>query len=397
MQTDYLVIGASATGINVARELKQRHPDASVVVIDKESGCARHSSGRNSGLLDAGFAWSPDSLKGRLCRSGNEELSSYCTEKGIPINRCGELVVARDGDELSELDRLERRAEGSGIRLEQLSARQARELEPRARTHEQALLFPDAAAVDPGSVVRQMEQDARDAGVRFLYEDSYLGRAGEELITTRGTVQAGFVVNCAGLNADRIARDFGVAENYRLLPLKYRYLESAGPPGSYRTHISAAADRLNGPWPGVSLLLGADGRAKLGPAVQAALWREQYRGAEGFQPFEMTRILALGVGQMFQGGGEVCRLCAARLTGSARSRLIAAAQGLAEGISRNDYRDWSRTEIQPQLVNLESHRLEQDFIIEQGSDSIHLLNSVSPVFTCSLPLARQICEQIGAR
>ncbi len=394
MQTDYLVIGAGVTGICVARELKQRHPAASVVVIDKESGCARHSSGRNSGVLEAGFAWSSDTLAGRFCRAGNEELSSYCEQKGLPVNRCGELVVARDGDELSALDRLARRAEGNGIEFSRLDASEAEKAEPRARTHQQALLFPSSAVVDPGGVARRMEQDARDAGVRFLYEDSYLGRAGEDLITTRGTVQAGYVVNCAGLNADRIARDFGAAANYRLLPVKYLYLESAGVPGSYRTHIGAAADYLQGPWPGVRLLLGADGRARLGPAIKPALWREQYRGAEGFQPFEMSSILALSLGQMFQGGSGVCKLCAARLKGSARSRLVAAGARLAEGINRNDYRDWSRAEIQPQLVNTETHRLEEDFIIERGDSSIHLLNGISPLFTCSMPLARHICDQI---
>lgn len=394
MHTDYLVIGASVTGINVALELKKRHPDSSVVVIDKESGCARHSSGRNSGLLDAGFSWSPDTLAGRFCRVGNEELTGYCEQKGIPVNRCGELVVARDADELSDLDRLARRAEGNGVEFKQLNARQAKEVEPMARTHEQALLFPASAAVDPGSVVRRLEQDAQDAGVRFLYEDSYLGRAGDDLITTRGTVQAGCVVNCAGLNADRIARDFEAAGSYRLLPVKYSYLESGGVPGTYRTHISAAADYLQGPWPGVRLLLGVDGRARLGPAVKPALWREQYRGAEGFQPFELSRILALSVGQMFQGGAGICKLCAARFTGSPQSRLVAAGARLAEGISRNDYRDWSRAEIQPRLVNMETHRLEDDFVIEKGSSSIHLLNSISPIFTCSMPLARHICDQI---
>ncbi len=395
MNTDFLVIGASITGINVARELKQRFPDTTVVVIDKESGCARHSSGRNSGLLDAGFSWSPDTLKARFCKQGNQQLSDYCERNGIPLNRCGELVIARDGDELSDLDEIQRRAEGNGVKLEPVTARQAREIEPRARVHEQALFFPSSASVDPAAVMRQMEQDARDAGVRFYYETSFLRKAGDEFVTTLGTVQAGYVVNCAGLYADQIAQQFGFAGNYRLLPLKHNYLESSEVPGAFRTHVTAAAD-LSGSYPGTQIFLGVDGKARLGPAVKPALWREQYHGAEGFHPFEMSSVVTTGIGQMFQGGGEICRACLQRFTGSTHSRLITAGSRLVEGIRASDYRDWARPEIQPQLVNTETHRMVSDFIVEGDGKSMHLLNTVSPVFTCGLPLASHICDQVAA-
>lgn len=395
MKTDFLVIGASITGVNVARELKQRFPDAVVAVIDKENGCARHSSGRNSGMLDAGFSWSADSLKARFSKEGNQQLTEYCESRKIPVNRCGELVIARDGDELSALDELQRRGDGNGVKLEQVSARQANEIEPRARVFEQALFSPASASVDPVTVMQHMEQDARDAGVKFYYETSYLRKAGDEFITTLGTVQADYVVNCAGLYADQIAQEFGFAENYRLLPLKHNYLESSEVPGAFRTHITAAAD-LSGSYPGVHIALSVDGKAKLGPAVKPALWREQYHGADGFHPFEMSSVVTTGLGQMFQGGREICRACLQRFTGSAQSRLITAGSKLVEGIRSSDYRDWARPEIQPQLVNTETHRMVSDFIVEGDAKSMHVLNTVSPVFTCGLPLAKYVCDQIAA-
>lgn len=395
MKTDFLVIGASVTGINVARELKQRFPDNTVTVIDKENGCARHSSGRNSGMLDAGFCWPADSLKARFSRLGNQQLTQYCESNRIPVNKCGELVIARDEDELSVLDDLQRRAEGNGVKMEQADPRSAREIEPRARVCEQALFSPASAAVDPVTVMRQMEQDARDAGVKFYYATSYLRKTGDEYITTLGTVQAGYVVNCAGLYADRIAQEFGFAANFRLLPLKHSYLESSDVPGAFRTHISAAAD-LSGSYPGVHIALSVDGKARLGPAVKPALWREQYHGAEGFQPFEMSRVVGVGLGQMFQGGKEICKACLQRFTGSAHSRLLSAGNRLAREIRAGDYRDWARPEIQPQLVNTETHRMVSDFVIEGDSKSMHVLNTVSPVFTCSMPLAQHVCDQIAA-
>ncbi len=394
MKTDFLVIGAGMIGINVARELKQRFPDASVAVIDKENGCGRHSSGRNVGMLDAGFSWPADTLKARFCKEGNQLLNQYCEERKLPLNRCGELVIARDEDELSALDMIQRRAESNGVELESLSVKQAKEVEPRAHVHEQALFAPASAAIDPLAVLQQMEQDARNAGVKFYYGNSYLRKAGDELIATLGTIQAGYVVNCAGLHADQIAQEFGFAERYRMLPIKHSYLESSEAPGAFRTHITAAGE-LSGNYPGVRIVLGVDGRARLGPAVKPALWREQYHGAEGFQPFEMSGVVTLGLSQMFQGGREICKTCLQRFTGKAHSRLIAAGSRLAEGISSNDYRDWVRPEIQPQLVDTETHRLVADFVVEGDDKSTHVLNTVSPAFTCGVPFAKYVCEQIA--
>ncbi len=395
MKTDFLVIGAGMIGINVARELKQRFPDASVALIDKENGCGRHSSGRYVGMLDAGFSWPIDSLKARFCKEGNRFLSEYCEERKLPFNRCGELVIARDEDELSVLDEIQRRADSNGVELKPLDVEQAKEVEPRALVHQQALFAPTAAAVEPLAILRQMEQDARDAGVKIYYGNSYLRRAGDEVIATLGTIQAGYVVNCAGLYADQIAKEFGFAEGYRMLPIKHSYLESSEAPGAFRTHITAAAE-LSGNYPGVRIVLGVDGRPRLGPAVKPALWREQYHGAEGFQPFEMSGVVTLGLTQMFQGGKEICRACLQRFTGKAHTRLVTAGSRLAKGISPNDYRDWARPEIQPQLVDTEAHALVADFVVEGDDKSMHVMNTVSPAFTSGVPLARYICEQVAA-
>ncbi len=394
MKTDFLVIGAGMVGINVARELKQRFTDATVAVIDKENGCGRHSSGRNVGMLDAGFSWPVDSLKARFCKEGNQQLSQYCEDRKLSVNRCGELVIARDDDELSALDEIQRRADSNGVKLESLTVEQAKEVEPRARVHEQALFSPASAAVDPLAVLRQMEQDARDAGVKFYYGNSYLRKAGDELIATLGTIQAGYVVNCAGLYADQIAQEFGFAGRYRMLPIKHNYLESSEAPGAFRTHITAAGE-LSGNYPGVRIVLGVDGRPRLGPAVKPALWREQYHGAEGFQPFEMSGVVTLGLAQMFQGGKEICKACLQRFTGKAHTRLVTAGSRLAEGVSLGDYRDWARPEIQPQLVDTETHSLVADFVVEGDDKSMHVLNTVSPTFTSGLPFARYVCEQIA--
>ena len=120
--TDFLVIGGGIGGIAVARELRGRFPAASVVVLDKEATLGAHASGRNSGVIHAGFYYSADSLKARFTREGNQALTEYCQRKGLPPNRCGKLVVARDAADLPQLDELLRRGERNHVPLESISA-----------------------------------------------------------------------------------------------------------------------------------------------------------------------------------------------------------------------------------------------------------------------------------
>ena len=132
--TDFLVVGGGVIGINIARGLKKHYPTSKVTLIEKEASCGMHASGRNSGVLHAGFYYTPDSLKAKFTRDGNARLTAYCEEKRISLNRCGKLVVAKDSADLSALDELLKREKASGIKLEELSEQDAKRIEPRAKT-----------------------------------------------------------------------------------------------------------------------------------------------------------------------------------------------------------------------------------------------------------------------
>ncbi|MGH7504143.1 MAG: FAD-dependent oxidoreductase, partial [Longimicrobiales bacterium] len=150
--TDFLVIGGGIVGLALALEARRRHPAAGVTLIEKEAACGSHASGRNSGVLHAGFYYTPDSLKARFTRDGNRRLAAYCTERGLRLRRCGKLVVARDARDHEGLDELLRRGRANGVELHDISAAEAREIEPRARTLERALFSPATASVDPAEV-----------------------------------------------------------------------------------------------------------------------------------------------------------------------------------------------------------------------------------------------------
>jgi len=132
---DFLVIGAGIIGLTVALQLKKQFPDSKIIIFEKERKLGVHASGRNSGVLHAGFYYSANSLKAKLCRDGNSFWRSYCLEKKLKINQCGKLVVARNEAELNELDKLYRRGQENSVKLELISENQAKEIEPSIFTY----------------------------------------------------------------------------------------------------------------------------------------------------------------------------------------------------------------------------------------------------------------------
>src|SRR6266702_7281440 len=260
MTADFLVIGGGVVGLSIARELKSRFADSRVALIEKEAECGLHASGRNSGVVHAGFYYSADSLKARLTRDGNRALTTYCLERGLPLNRCGKLVVARSAADLPGLDELERRGRANGVPLTVVSADDVRRLEPRARTYERALFSPSTGTVQPAEVVTSLVADARAAGIAVLTGVAYRGRepSGSAVRTSAGTIDAGYLVNAAGLYADHVARDFGFSQRYRILPFRGRYLlAEPGAPG-VRTHVYPVPALAN-PFLGVHVTRGVGG------------------------------------------------------------------------------------------------------------------------------------------
>jgi L-2-hydroxyglutarate oxidase LhgO len=150
-RADFVVIGGGVVGVTTALELKRRAPDSSVVLIEKETKCGSHASGRNSGVLHAGFYYTADSFKARFSRDGNRELTNYCDRKGLPIRKCGKLVVARSESELPLVDELLARAVTNGVSLEKISVREALEIEPTVRTVGCALFSPTTSTVSPSN------------------------------------------------------------------------------------------------------------------------------------------------------------------------------------------------------------------------------------------------------
>lgn len=391
--TDFLILGGGIIGICVARELKRRFPDTDVTLLEKEATCGLHASGRNSGVIHAGFYYSANSLKAKLTRAGNQAMTAYCEAKKIPLNRCGKLVVAKNQDDLPQLDELLRRGQANGVRLESLTEEEARKIEPRVKTYQRAIFSPTTTSADPQRVVEEMTRDAKQEGITIRNGAPYLRTRKGLVITPQGSFSAGHVVNAAGLYADKIALDFGFSEKYRILPFKGLYLYSDEPPGAFRTNIYPVPD-LRNPFLGVHFTVKEDGRAKIGPTAIPALWREQYRGFDNFKFGEFIEVLFREAGLMLSSTFDFQKLALEEVQKCSRTRLVALASNLAHAVRPEHYRRWGEPGIRAQLLNIKTRKLEMDFVIEGDAHSTHLLNAVSPGWTCSIPFARHTVDQI---
>lgn len=392
--TDFLVVGGGIVGISIARELRSRHPDLAVTVLEKEPSCGRHASGRNSGVLHAGFYYTADSLKARFTRDGNLALRAYCERRGLPLNRCGKLVVARTSADHPQMDELLRRGAANGVELESITEAEARRIEPRVKTCERAIFSPHTATADPGAVLEAMREDAAREGIAFALADGFRRRRGDEIDTVRGTWRAGYVVNAAGLQADRVARQYGFSEHYRILPFKGLYLYGAESAGPFRTNIYPVPD-LRNPFLGVHFTVTVDGHAKIGPTAIPAFWREQYAGLAGFSLRDLVEIAGLQCGLLFSAGFEFRRLAFEELRKYDRRHLVSLAGELARDVHADDWRRWGRAGIRAQLLDVRTRKLEMDFVIEGDDRSMHVLNAVSPGWTCAIPFASYVVDAIA--
>ena len=394
--TDFLIAGGGVIGVNLALQAKKRYPDAVVTLIEKEADCGEHASGRNSGVLHAGFYYTADSLKARLTRDGNRQLTEYCAERNLGINHCGKLVVAKNADELPVLDELLVRARHNGVELQDISAAEAAEIEPRVRTYQRALFSPATASVDPREVMREFVADARRSGVRILNGTRYLGVRTGGVSTTQGDIDTGYVINAAGLYADRVARDFGFAENYRILPFKGLYLYANDTSAPLRTNIYPVPD-LRNPFLGVHHTVTLDGHTKIGPTAIPCFWREHYRGFQNFNFREFAEVVRREAGLFMRNDFGFRKLAWEEMQKIYRPRIVALAAELISGIQLGHYTRWGAPGIRAQLLDTRTQKLEMDFRMEGDNRSFHILNAVSPAFTCAMSFSEYVFQQIDEK
>ena len=179
---DFLVIGAGVIGLAIAREILLNNKNSKVIVVEKETEVGLHASGRNSGVLHAGFYYSPDSLKAKLTVDGNRLLREFCAENDVPIKNVGKVVVTKNAQEEESLKELYRRGIENGVEIEIVDKQQLKELEPRAKTHEKALWSPSTGSASPQKVIKALEKDFLKLGGEIILGQSFIKRENNNIV-----------------------------------------------------------------------------------------------------------------------------------------------------------------------------------------------------------------------
>lgn len=391
-------MGAGIIGLTVAREIRLRWPDQRVTILEKEADIALHASGRNSGVLHAGFYYDPNSLKAKLTNSGNKQLTDFCINHGIKVNRCGKLVVASSEDDLPSLSDLYYRGIANGVELQLINEKEAKEIEPRVRIHERAIYSPGTSAVDPVEVTRTIAKDCESIGVVIMRGESF--RTGEErgrevsVATSRRLLSTGLMINAAGLYADKVAHEFGVGTNYQVQPFKGLYLLANESFGRLNSHVYPVPD-LRNPFLGVHFTVTVDGHVKIGPTATPALWREQYGWREGFSFRELSETTGNLFRLLTKHDSTLRKSAPTEAAKYLRSQLVRQASRLIPDVTANQFTNWGNPGIRAQLVDKTTMSLVSDFKIETTQRTLHILNAVSPAFTSSLPFASLAVDKLA--
>ncbi len=390
---DFLIIGAGIIGLSIAFELKKQFTDASITIIEKEKQPGLHASGRNSGVLHAGFYYTADSLKAKLCRDGNLAWREYCQENDLTLNQCGKLVVARNEEELKGLDELYKRGQVNGVELKIISAVEATEIEPNINTCERALWSPTTSTINPIEVVNSIQKLIIDKGISILNDTAYIKKTNNKIITSKGDFETGYLINAAGLYADKIAKDYGFSEDYKILPFKGLYIYANDDGLKLKTNVYPVPD-LHNPFLGVHFTVTAENKTKIGPTAIPAFWRENYSGLEQFNLKEMLGIACIDASLFLANNFGFRELAFKEMQKYSKKKLVELAGTLLKSINQKDFQKWGKPGIRAQLINIKTKQLEMDFKFEGDDKSFHVLNAVSPAFTCAFPFSEMMIDKV---
>jgi len=393
---DYCVIGGGIMGASLAREIAHRKPDASIVVLDKEPALGQHASGRNSGVLHAGFYYAPDSLKAHLTARGNQLLRQFCDSRQVPVRSCGKVVVATDEGQLPALDQLVERGRANGVRLEVVDEAGLRNIEPLAHTVGRAIWSPDTAVADPDEVMTALHQDLQSAAVT-VRTGALVTAARDGLVTTTaGRITAGHIINAAGLHADVVGQWFGFCDDYVMLPFKGLYWYGGPGAPALRHHVYPVPDPRN-PFLGVHFTVTAHGGVKVGPTAIPVLWREAYSGLSRFDRAEAAAITRAYPRFLRSEHHDVPALIRSEVPKYSRRYLVKQAQALVPSAQARDFPKKGKPGIRAQLMHVRTGRLEMDFVVRGDAASTHVLNAVSPAWTSSLAFAEYVADDMRNR
>lgn len=396
IECDVVVIGGGIVGAATALALTELAPGKRVLIVEKEATLARHQTGNNSGVIHSGLYYRPGSLKAQNCVTGRQELYRFCAEHNIPHEQCGKVVVATHAGELAALDELERRGKANGLSgIQRLDALELKRYEPHV-AGVAGLLVPETGIVDYVKVTNAYADVVQARGGQVL-TGAEVARVdhvadGFALTTAKGTIRARFVVNCAGLHCDRVARMCGVDPRLRIVPFRGEYYKLTQAKRGLVKNLIYPVPDAKFPFLGVHYTRMIDGAVEAGPNAVLAFKREGYDQLS-FSVRDTLETLAYPgfrklASRFWKVGLQEYRRSWCKKTFVRDLRRL-----IPELNSEDVYR--AGAGVRAQAVAADGSLLDDFQIIEQDR-MVHVLNAPSPAATASLSIGRTVARKAVA-
>jgi L-2-hydroxyglutarate oxidase len=394
--SDVLVVGGGIVGLATAYQLSLRYPQRHVVVLEKEPCLAMHQSGRNSGVLHSGIYYKPGSVKAQTCRRGKALMQAFCERESIPYEICGKVIVATHEREIPTLHTLWERGQANGVQCEIISVERLRELEPYAAGIS-AIYVPEAGIVDFRAVCERLAQRIREGNGEVLTLVRVLGirETSAEVVvhTTHGEFAARYLVNCAGLYSDYLARTSGLTPPARIVPFRGEYFLLKEEARSLCRSLIYPVPDPRFPFLGVHFTRTITGEVECGPNAVLAFAREGYRKTsihlrELWQTLTYPGFLRLAWRYWRTGLGEMWRSVNKRAFVHALQRLVPEV--------RAEHLCPAPAGVRAQAVD-RFGRLVDDFLWVDTARMVHVVNAPSPAATASLAIAERIVDKLAER
>lgn len=397
---DYIVVGGGIVGVSTAWQLKQAEPDKSILLIEKESGFAKHQTGHNSGVIHAGVYYQPGSLKAGFCKRGVERTLSFCHEHHIAVENCGKLLVATNSKELERMNALYQRCHDNDIDVELLDAAQLKLAEPNI-TGLGAIYVKSTSIVDYKQVTEKMAQQFIELGgeVKLGSQVVAAQETSDDIYLTceqqgqSSVVVSKFVVTCSGLMADRMTKMLSIDTDFQIVPYRGEYYRLDSKHNGIVNHLIYPIPDPDLPFLGVHLTRMIDGSVTVGPnAVQG--WKREGYGAVNFSLKDTVQMLR------FSGFWKVT---AKHLkTGLIEFKnswwkpgYLKLVNKYCPEIELADLKPYPAG-IRAQAV-MNDGTLVHDFLFAESPRSLHVCNAPSPAATSAMPIGEYICQKVIAK
>lgn len=323
-------------------------------------------------------------------------MREYCRSRGLPLLEIGKILVPTRPEDDPQLDLLADRAGRNGVSVRLLDRVSLAAMEPEACSASgRALHVPITSVCSPREVMASLASDCAGSAIdlRFGWRATGFDAAARLVTSARGDrIAYGLLINSAGLHADSVAHALGVATHLHILPFKGIYWKLDPTSGIRLNHLVYPVPDLRVPFLGVHTTTATDGAVYLGPTAIPALGRENYIGIRGMRPADAIRIFRACAVQFAKNTHGFRRLAVTEAGKLLKHRFAAAVRQLLPRVEPAHLLPCTKVGMRAQLYDSTTGQLVNDFVIEQGQSSVHLLNAISPAWTCSMPFAEHICD-----